>query len=216
MHIKPVVPAIIPQSLEAAVFDIGRLEFSRELHLDVVDGLFVPFTSWPYRPKGDPQLISIWTDMFTLEVDLMVQDPLMAAQAWVAAGADMLVFHAETISPEAFKKFAQHTTISIGIAANNDLPLDQLAPYVADADYVQVMGIAKIGAQGLPLDERVFERIAFFREHYPAHLLSVDGSVNPSTIKVLSEAGAGRFICGSAIIGTDDPEQAYRNLSAQL
>ncbi len=216
MNIKPIVPAIIPASLEAGVADIAKLEFSRELHLDVVDGVFVPFTSWPYAPNGDPQLISIWTDMFTLEVDLMVADPLPAARAWIAAGADMLVFHVETISPAAFLEFTKHASVSIGIASNNDTPLAQIEPYLAGADYVQLMGIAKIGSQGQPLDERVFGRIEFFRTKYPTHLISVDGSVNPSTLQALSTAGAQRFICGSAIVGADDPEQAYRDLLALL
>lgn len=216
MNIKPIVPAIIPESLEAAVAAISRLEFSRELHLDVVDGSFVPFTSWPYKPKADPQLISIWTDMFTLEVDLMVADPLPAAHAWLAAGADMLVFHVETISPAAFVAFAEHADVSVGVASNNDTPLANLEPYIAVADYIQVMGIKEIGTQGQPLDERVFDRIAFFRTNYPTHLLSVDGSVNLATIGALKEAGAQRFICGSAVVGAAKPEQAYKDLLSML
>jgi ribulose-phosphate 3-epimerase len=212
MNIKPIVPAIIPSSLETAVEAIAKLEFSRELHLDVVDGAFVPYVSWPYKPLGEPQLISIWTDMFTLEVDLMVEKPLEAAQQWVAAGADMLVFHVETISVEEFVRFATNATVSVGIASNNDTPFSQLEPYLAAADYVQVMGIAKIGAQGQPLDERVFERIKVLRRRFSTHLISVDGSVNQTTISALSEAGAQRFICGSAIVKADHPQQAYTEL----
>lgn len=216
MTSKPIVPAIIPSSLETAVATLAKLEFSRELHLDVVDGIFVPSTSWPYQPVGEAQLISIWTDMFALEVDLMVHNPLAAAADWISAGADMLVFHVETITVEAFTRFARQTTVSIGIASNNDTPFTELEPYIAAADYVQVMGIATIGAQGQPLDERVFERIKTIRSQYPTHLVSVDGSVNLATINQLSAAGAQRFICGSAIVAAPDPKRAYQNLLAAL
>jgi ribulose-phosphate 3-epimerase len=216
MTSKPIVPAIIPSSLEAAVATLAKLEFSRELHLDVVDGIFVPHISWPYKPVGEAQLIAIWTDMFTLEVDLMVHNPLEAAADWLAAGADMLVFHVETITVEAFTQFARQSTVSIGIASNNDTPFTELKPYLAAADYVQVMGIATIGAQGQPLDERAFERIKTIRSQYPTLLVSVDGSVNLATIGQLSAAGAQRFICGSAIVGAPDPQLAHQNLLAVL
>lgn len=57
----------------------------------------MPFISWPYKEGGEPIEVHKTTDRFTLEVDLMVQNPLMAADSWLTAGADMLVFHTETI-----------------------------------------------------------------------------------------------------------------------
>ncbi len=212
----PIVPAIIPTSSGHLVSTLAHLGFSPEVHVDVVDGVFVQSVSWPYTPAGDPNQIKPVTDGFTLEVDLMVQNPLEAADVWVAAGADMLVFHIETISLEAFKRFAESTKISLGVCALNDTPLETLLPYLEVADYVQVMGIAAIGAQGQPLDERVFERIKTLKESNSRLLVSVDGSVNGDTISRLAKVGVDRFICGSAIAGATNPKEAHAYLSSLI
>ena len=60
----------------------------------------------------------------------------------------MLVFHTEHITPEVLNRFAESTKISIGIAVVNDTPLEVLETYLEAVDYVQLMGIAKVGAQG--------------------------------------------------------------------
>jgi ribulose-phosphate 3-epimerase len=212
----PIVPAIIPTSAEHLKAVLPSLSFSPEIHVDVVDGVFVPYQSWPYDPPGTPKEVQAYTDRFTLEVDLMVAEPLIAAEAWVAAGADMLVFHTEHISPAALARFVEGTRVSVGIAAINDTELSDLAPYLAVADYVQLMGIAKVGAQGQPFDERVLERIAALKLQYPRLSITIDGSVNAKTIKRLVAAGADRFICGSAIVGADNPYEAHQALQALI
>lgn len=213
---KPIVPALIPKSAEALRTTLGQLKFSPEIHVDVVDGKFVPFVSWPYEPSGNPIEVKSSTDPYTLEVDLMVEDPLKVAEEWIKAGADMLVFHVETISYEDFLDFTMSTSISVGISALNDTPLEVFKPYIKVADAIQLMGIAKIGAQGLPLDERVFERIEELKREFPHHPITIDGSVNMETIKRLDKAGADRFICGSAIVKASDPLLAYQKLKQEI
>ena len=208
----PLVPAIIPTSATHLVNSLAQLSFSPEVHVDVVDGIFVASKSWPYEPEGKPADTKLVTDGFTLEVDLMVESPLTAADAWLTAGADMLVFHVETISLEAFTRYVESSKITIGICANNDTPQDILFSYLEVADYVQVMGIAKIGSQGQPLDERVFERIIAIKETFPHKPISVDGSVNKDTVAKLAKAGVNRFICGSAIVGQTNPKAAHAEL----
>jgi len=212
----PIVPAIIPRTAdEVRVFALG-LTFSPELHLDVVDGQYVPHVSWPYEPAGSPREVKQATDAYTLEVDLMVKEPLTAADSWLAAGADMLVFHTDTISADAFARFVEVAKISVGIAADNDTPFSVLLPYLEVADYVQLMGIAKVGAQGQPFDERVLSRITELKQSFPNLSITVDGSVNADTITRLAHAGADRFICGSAIVAAVNPQAAHASLSALI
>ena len=213
---KPIVPAIIPQSAEALRSTLEKLKFSPEIHVDVVDGKFVPFVSWPYEPAGNPLQVKASTDSYTLEVDLMVEDPLKAAREWIKAGADMLVFHVENISYEDFSNFMKTTSISVSISALNETTLEIFKPYIKLADAIQIMGITKIGAQGQPLDERVFHRITELKRDFPRHPITIDGSVNRETIKRLSRAGADRFICGSAIVGAGDPLLAYQKLRQEI
>ena len=218
MKYLPVVPAVIPRSREEVLNFAETLSFSPEYHLDLVDGNFVTAISWPYNPKGDAMSVKPQLDRYTLEVDLMVVNPVEAAQEWVKAGADMLVFHVETLSLDAFKYFAEDVSpsVSIGISAHGDTTLDALSAYAEYADYIQLMGIYEIGAQGLPFDEAVLDKITELKKRFPMKPIHIDGSVNKETIARLAKAGADRFICGSAIVKQSDPEQAHDELSALI
>jgi ribulose-phosphate 3-epimerase len=209
----PIVPALIPRSEAEAIEILQSLRFSPEVHLDVIDGKFTPATSWPYKPVGQPLAIKQYSDQFTLEVDLMVEDPLTAAVDWVTAGADMLVFHVETISLENFKNFIDFTHVSVGVSAHGDTPIETLLAYAEYADCIQLMGIHEIGAQGQPFDTAVFEKITTVKAAYPEKPITVDGSVNEHTIVKLQQGGVDRFIVGSAITLQTDPAAAHKALS---
>lgn len=214
MLTSPIIPAIIPDSADAVARFIQSLPGVPEIHIDVVDGVFVPFFSWPHLPAGTPNEVLTVCEVVTLEVDLMVAEPLPAARAWLAAGADMLVFHIETISVEALRQFALETAVTIGVAANNDTPNEVLLPYLAVADYVQVMGIAAIGAQGQPFDERALARVDWLRTVDSALVISIDGSVNAETLSQLLTLRLDRYIVGSAISRADEPKAAYTTFSS--
>jgi ribulose-phosphate 3-epimerase len=208
----PIVPAVIPSSLAAVIEATKLFRFSHEIHVDVVDGKFVPTVSWPYDPEGEVIALKSHTDAYTLEVDLMVEQPFTAAGAWEAAGADMLVFHVESIDFASFKDFIEHTGITVGISFHGDTDIASVLPFIEIADYVQVMGIHTIGAQGQPFSEETISKIERIKHEFPGKMISVDGSVNETTIKRLAKAGADRLIVGSAIIGADDPAAAFHHL----
>lgn len=209
----PLVPAIIPKSLEELEAVLPGLTFSPEVHIDVVDGVYVPYVSWPYQPAGEPNTIKPLTDAYTLEVDLMVEKPLLTAIDWLKAGADMLVFHTDNCTVAEFKKFVATSKVSVSIAATPDISLATLSPYLEVADGVQLMGIAKVGAQGQPFATEVFGLIAAVKQQFPRLPITIDGSVNRETIPALVAAGVNRFICGSAIVKQSDPYAAYTELS---
>lgn len=209
----PIVPAIIPTSFDDLLVQFERLAFTPEIHIDVVDGVFVPASSWPYNPTGDPVQLKSHLRQFTTEVDLMVQNPLPAAVDWVTAGADILVFHVETIDLENFKNFAEYTHITLAIACHGDTPVETLLQYAQHADAVQLMGIQQIGAQGQPFNDQVIDVIKQVKTAYPDKPITVDGSVNQTTIKRVVEAGADRVIVGSGITLQSDPFAAYQTLT---
>ncbi len=210
----PIVPAIIPTSLAAAIEATKLLRFSHEIHVDVVDGKFVPSVSWPYEPVGDVISLKSHTDAYTLEVDLMVEKPFKAARAWEEAGADMLVFHMETVDLASFKDFIEHSGITVGISFHGETSIEAVLPYIEIADYVQIMGINKIGTQGQPFSEETFSKIVRIKKEFPEKMISVDGSVNEVTIARLAVAGVDRLIVGSAIVKQPDPRVAYERLRA--
>lgn len=209
-----IIPAVIPTSRAELIALAQELSFAAEIHVDMVDGDFVPSVSWPYEPVGQPVTVKEYLDTYSLEVDLMVADPVSAAAAWLEAGADMLVFHTETIPLEAFKRFRASCSVTLGISSLNDTPIETLLEYAEHADYVQVMGIATIGSQGQSFDERVLERIKVLREAYPQLPISIDGSVNLDTLPRLAALKLSRYIVGSGIVKAEDKAAAHAALTA--
>jgi ribulose-phosphate 3-epimerase len=208
----PIVPAIIPSSLQAAIEATKEFRFSHEIHVDVVDGKFVEAISWPYDPVGEVIALKPHTDAYTLEVDLMVEKPFKAARVWEEAGADMLVFHMETVDFASFKDFIEHSGITVGISFHGETSIEAVLPYIEIADYVQIMGINKIGGQGQPFNEETFSKIERIKKEFPEKMISVDGSVNEKTITRLAKVGVDRLIVGSAIVKQSDPQAAYQAL----
>lgn len=203
----------MPKSYEDLVKIINTLTGLPEVHVDVLDGKFVQATSWPYTHNDDVTVAYELLRPFSLEVDLMVEKPLVAAEAWLKAGADQLVFHIETVTAAVLENFTHTHTVTVGVAISGDTPLEALYPYITFVDYVQVMGIATIGAQGQPFDTRVIERIKSLRMTHPALPISIDGSVNKETIPQLKNLGIHRFIVGSAIVSAEHPKDAYQELT---
>lgn len=216
MRYAPIVPAVIPKSETEVKSLAEQLTFSREFHLDLVDGKFVPTVSWPYSPEGDPLSVKHYLDVYTLEVDLMVAKPVVAANEWIVAGADMVVFHLETLELETFKNFTENTSVSVGISAHGDTAFERLVEYAQFADYIQLMGIYEIGSQGQPFYDGVFKQIEELKRIFPDKSITVDGSVNKDTIRRLFNAGVDRFIVGSAIVLQEDPEAAHAHLQSLI
>lgn len=211
-----IVPAIIPQSLEHAQASLRAIQNIHEVHIDIVDGQFVKPVSWPINPAGDIADISEELAIHSVEVDIMTASPIIHAEQWQAQMVDMIVLHAETLSVQSFTNFVASAKCSIGISALLDTSYDELKPYLDVADYVQVMGIGVIGAQGQPFDDRAIDRIHMIAADYPKLPISIDGSVNTTTIPKLSTLPIDRFIVGSAIMGAETPEHAYTAMKALL
>lgn len=211
-----IIPAIIPHSYDDLRMQVAKIAGLPEIHIDVVDGIFAPTASWPYLTGGEPSTAFDLLARFSLEVDLMVATPLSAARSWLAAGADQLVFHIETISVAALKDFTKESSVTVGVAISSATPLEALYPYLPYVDYVQVMGIAEIGSQGQPFDQSVLGRISALTAQFPNIPLSIDGSVNLSTLRQLQTLSVRRYIVGSAIMGAASPREAYDTLTNLL
>lgn len=206
-----IVPAIIPESLEHLRETLALVKpFTREVQVDVVDGQFVPFTSWPYLPGASIGDLALFTPTFTIEVDLMIQRPEEVIPAYRRAGVRKVVVHVESTEnlPRVFTQ-RRELGFELGLSVGNDTPLSAITDHWGSFDYVQLMGIAKIGSQGQPFDERVLGRIAELRNRYPDLIVSIDGSVNGETLPRLIGAGASRCVSGSAVLRAENPQATY-------
>ena len=105
--------------------------------------------------------------------------------------------------------------LEVGIAVGCDAQPDSLEPFEAQFDYVQVMGIAKVGYQGEPFDKRALYLLERLRQRYPELPLQVDGGVTLKNAYALAKAGATRLVAGSAVFTADDPLAAIAALTIE-
>ena len=226
-----VIPAVMPYSvieLEDAVAEVKGLV--PIVQIDVMDGIFVPAKNWPYVPRGAEEFahfqneaegLPFW-DEVDYEVDLMVRNPESVVDAWVRAGVSRLIIHVEsTQNLEAVfldleAKYGSDVVgvPEIGLAINTTTSIDTLAPFLDKVGFVQCMGIAEIGKQGEPFDERVLGQLSSLRAKAPNLILSVDGGVNFDSAPKLIAAGATRLVSGSTIFESEDVEEAIEQLKA--
>ena len=209
-----IIPALLPSSLPELQADVRSLVFAHELQIDLVDGHYVPFSAWPYEPVGDLTMVESLLASHSIEVDLMVRDQVTAAQQWAQIGAEMVIFHVAGISFAEVKDFAErYTNVSIAIALTTTDPIAVIKQYLPVIDQIQLMGIATIGAQGAPFDERVLDRIKEVRAVNSELSISIDGSMNEQTIPLARAAGADRFVVGSALLRAADRAATFSALT---
>lgn len=207
-----IIPAIMPRDYddldEKMSLFVGVVPL---VQLDIMDGKFVPARTWPY-PR-DSHFDAIMTEeegmpsweSINFEVDLMIQDPELWVSKWVTAGASRVIVHIESMKDfEVIRAAVPEGLIELGLAINTTTALSVLEPYLDRIDFVQCMGIARIGFQGEPFDERVLEKVRTLRAQKPEMPISIDGSVNFETARSLVDAGATRLVSGSAILEADD------------
>ncbi len=184
--------------------------------VDMVDGKFAPFTSWPFtdpNPAESLGRLRDWASVYELEIDCMVMEPFQYLDMLVAVGARRIVIHMG--STEVYAEVIAHARTygyQIGFAATSAVPLEELVTWVPHIDYVQLMGIKEVGQQGQPFDEETLVRAHTLRMQFPDLEIAVDGSVNARTIPRLYAAGVNRFAPGSAITKASDQVAAYHDL----
>jgi ribulose-phosphate 3-epimerase len=229
-----IVPAILPASrleLENTLARVSRIPGVRDVQIDVVDGKFAAPASWPY--VGDARSFLDMAagggllphmNQLRFEVDLMTYAPEETIGAWIDAGVSRVTLHAESTQHlartiEEFRvRFGQDKNfipdlLSLGLAINSETPVALIEPYLNKIEYVQFMGIARIGKQGQPFDERVLARVKAFHAKYPEMPIQVDGAVTELTAPQLLAAGASRLVVGHALLEARDITQMFQKLT---
>ena len=199
-NMNQIIPAILPK-VQSELNQKAKsvLGLVSHVQVDVCDGKFVPSkTAFKELP---------FLDEIEYELDLMVDQPENRIEEYIDLQPARIIVHLESIQnfPKIFLALENvRGIIEVGLSVSNDTPDALLEKFIEDCDFVQFMGIAKIGFQGEPFDERVIERVAYFHRKYPDLPIAVDGSVSTETISRLLHAGATRFVCGSSVfVGGD-------------
>lgn len=179
------------------------------LHLDVMDGHFVPNLS-----LGVPVVASVRQHTkLPLDVHLMITDPGKYAPAFVDAGADLVTFHIEVAEePRAMIRQIRELGARVGISLNPGTPVESLLDVIEDVDLVLVMTVWP-GFGGQRFMEECVEKIEVLAERLrPEQWLQVDGGIGVDTVARVVTAGADTLVAGSAVFGADDPGAALQAL----
>ncbi|HEY4528210.1 MAG TPA: hypothetical protein VJJ48_00080 [Candidatus Paceibacterota bacterium] len=170
-----IVPAILPKSSLDLENQIGALPSEINFfHLDVLEN-------------------DIWAPTVReFEAHLMMREPAKVLDRWIDRGARRIITHQVG---EGILKYRKK--VEIGLGFELDVPVEDVLAMASFSDFVHIMSIAEIGAQGHPLDPRVFDRIRAVQEKFPALPISVDGGITKENYQKLIEAGADRLVVGS-------------------
>lgn len=229
-----IIPAILPEDFDDLREHLALVRgIAPMVQVDIVDGEFAPDPTWPYandpggifeRLAAEEEAMPFWKEI-DFEMDMMVHRAEDTVHDWLRAGAGRIILHVESDTDIA-KVLNEVRTISthtdsvaytpVGIALNTTTAIEDITPFFDGddntADFVQCMGIERIGYQGQDFDERVLDTIEAIRMRYPQLPISVDGGVDVDTASQLAEAGATRLISGSFIFESGDIAGAIQQL----
>ncbi len=184
------------------------------VHLDVMDGVFVPNMSF-----GPPVIASMrpHTEMF-FDVHLMMQHPDRLVEAFAKAGADLINIHLECADPvretlEHIRALEKKSAITLKPAT----PAEEVFPYLDIVDMVLVMTVEP-GFGGQSFMEDMMPKVTALRQEIDRRGLSVglqvDGGINSKTAPVAAAAGADIAVIGSALFNAENPSALVAEVHA--
>ncbi len=176
------------------------------LHIDVMDGHFVPNLS-----MGPCIVSSIRNDSkLFFDCHLMISNPEKYIEAFKKAGADLITVHAECVEDLNGMIDAIHALgIKAAVAINPKTPADKVYGVLDTADMILVMSVQP-GFGGQSFMPEVLDKIREIKAKKPDMPVQIDGGITASTAPLAIEAGAEILVAGSAVFGAESYEDAIK------
>ncbi|HEY0393717.1 MAG TPA: ribulose-phosphate 3-epimerase [Candidatus Elarobacter sp.] len=187
-----------------------------ELHLDSMDGVFVPNFTWGMKIVKDLRKLT----RLPFDCHLMIVEPEKYVDAFREAGADVITFHYEaTPHQHRLLRHIREAGAKAGIAVNPGTPSSMLADVVEEVDRVLVMSVNP-GFGGQSFIARALAKIAEVRAlldaRNPACEIEVDGGIGLENIERAVRAGADVLVAGNSVFGSDDPPETLREMRRRI
>lgn len=207
-----ILPSLLSADFTQLASEIASVEQGGAdlLHLDVMDGHFVPNLTF------GPPLVESVNKCTALELDchLMISHPLRYVDAFAKAGADWISFHVEAEDdPGKVIDALERLGVKAGIAINPDTTLYRVKPLLPRLQMVLVMSVFP-GFGGQKFIPEVLPRIKELRNLGFTGEVEVDGGIDARTAPLVAEAGATMLVAGSAVFRQQDRSAAIAGLRA--
>jgi ribulose-phosphate 3-epimerase len=186
---------------------------ARLIHVDVMDGHFVPpITIGPLVAGSIAD--QVHEAGGALDVHLMIERPADQVAEFARAGADCITFHFEADAHAHRTLGAIHEAGCLaGLALNPGTPAESVTELTGSADVVLCMSVNP-GWGGQPFIASSPEKASRLRRLAPGAMIEVDGGLDAETVRSVAEVGASLFVAGSAVFGDPEPAEAYRRIAA--
>jgi len=187
---------------------------ARVIHVDVMDGHFVPpLTMGPL--VVDALAPAVHGAGAVLDVHLMVERPERHVEAFASAGADGITIHAEATPNVHFTlQRIREAGARAGLAINPGTPVEAFAEVAGELDLALCMTVNP-GWGGQPFIEHSLDKVERIRALVgDGAAVEVDGGIGVETVGPCARAGASLFVAGSSVFGAEDPAAAFAELSA--
>ena len=209
-----VAPSIIAAKFSEFQKEIAAVERAGAdlLHLDVMDGVFVPNITF------GPMVVQAINEVSKIELDahLMIVKPEKYLKQFIDAGLDWISFHLEaTDSADECIRYIKGREVKAGLAINPPTPLAAVQGYIEGLDYLLIMTVNP-GFYGQKFIEDVLTKIEQTRNYIAKKklncLIQVDGGINSENARRVCEAGADMVVAGAGIFKTGDYAKAIAEL----
>lgn len=207
-----IAPSVLAADFSELKSEIKKVENAKWLHIDIMDGHFVPNIS--FGPGIVKAIRKVSTQVF--DTHLMITDPMKYVVPFIEAGSDRITFHIEAVDePLELIRHLKSLNVKVGISIKPKTNIDTIKEYLKDIDQVLVMSVEPgFGGQEFdPSSLPKIEELDTIRKNLKLDfVIVVDGGVNNNNAPLLKEAGTDVLVAGSFIFKSDSPQERMDSL----
>lgn len=206
-----IAPSILTADFNRLEFEIQSIKTADYLHLDVMDGHFVPNISFgPHVLSGLKRITNI-----PLDTHLMITNPLDYIDLFVEIGSSFITVHVEANKVQESINRIKASGVKAGITLKPKTKLEMLYPYLDQVDLVLIMSVEPgFGGQKFMVDQldKVRELVRLRETYHYHYVIEIDGGINGDTAKLAKEAGVDIAVVGSYVFNSKQRNEVIGSL----